>query len=116
MKTDLGLNSFSQNLKFAYSILPIETLPKYQDMIEAEGNAKLKRLLSRNYKILFKTYLNCLDIKLDGADVSGDGTYSIDPDGSGPLFAYNVFCDMNTDGGGWTRVGDNHLTNGDFTS
>lgn len=31
------------------------------------------------------------------------GTYDIDVDGSGPLPAFRVFCDQQTDGGGWMR-------------
>ena len=33
-----------------------------------------------------------------------DGIYAIDPDGNGPGAAYDVFCDMTHDGGGWTLV------------
>lgn len=31
-----------------------------------------------------------------------DGVYSIDPDGAGPLKAISTWCDMTTEGGGWT--------------
>jgi len=45
--------------------------------------------------------LHCKDIfvKRPGAT---DGNYWIDPDGSGPVGVFQVFCDMQ--GGGWTRL------------
>lgn len=50
------------------------------------------------------------------ADLAGltttDGTYTIDPDGAGPILPISVFCDMTTDGGvGYTmlRIDDANL-------
>ena len=33
-----------------------------------------------------------------------DGVYTIDPDGTGGNDPFDVFCDMSTDGGGWTII------------
>ena len=46
--------------------------------------------------------ISCKTILDDGYS-TGDGTYWIDPDGSG---AFEVYCDMTTDGGGWSILVD----------
>ncbi len=55
---------------------------------------------------------SCADIMQRGLS-TGDGTYTIDPDGfnvgNAPL---DVICDMGTDGGGWTLIATNAWTGG----
>jgi len=41
---------------------------------------------------------------LDSGMSKGDGIYRIDPDGIGKDQPYDVYCDMTTDGGGWTYI------------
>ena len=114
LKQEQTLLDFNDTLKFIYATTPTESFDTYLNILEEESLIKLKKFLTKTFKIPFRSYFNCKDILDDNAS-DGDGIYTISPNADGSD-SYEVFCDMTTDWWGWTRIWDNHITNGDFAS
>ncbi|MSP93057.1 MAG: hypothetical protein EXR79_14860 [Myxococcales bacterium] len=47
--------------------------------------------------------ISCHDLKVADPKLP-DGVYTIDPDGAGGVAAFPIWCDMTTNGGGWSLV------------
>jgi len=77
----------------------------YSGKITFTGTGKLNLNTSGKWmpNVALTALKNCKDI-INYYPMSPSGVYTIDPDGTGVSPSISCYCDMDTDGGGWTLV------------
>ncbi len=108
LKTKQGLNSFINKLRYIYATTPTESFDKYISFLQEEWVSKIKKFLKKQYNVDFPYAFSCNDLFLSGEALE-NGFYKIDPDGDGPLWVQEVYCDIWDDNKAWTKIDGNHL-------
>ena len=91
-----GLTIDSQNCNISGSPVSSQNITAYT--VTALSNSGST---SKSISLGVRIFNSCKEI-LDNNYSIGDGIYQIDVDGIGGQGALNTYCDMTTDGGGWT--------------
>lgn len=96
----------------------IATQPPGQICVVANGSGTIGNAAVTDISVLC-AMTSCAALH-QAAPSLPSGTYSIDPDGTGPQPAFDAYCDMTTNGGGWTNLdfANNRvlLANGNFVN
>lgn len=88
-------------------------IPSAVDLVANGVGVPHAQLWVRDDSFIINPPKDCQEILEYGQSV-GSGLYWIDSDGTGPNASYQVYCDMITDGGGWTLVFNQNLTTGGY--
>jgi len=104
--TTLRIQTSAQNKNNSSSFtMPVKKNDfwKVETSQEDEGSSKTLYWISFSIEQRPQYFTSCNEI-LQAGYSNGDGMYTIDLDGSGENDPFEVYCDMTTDGGGWTKI------------
>ncbi len=97
-----------------YSHALWNTAGDYVIDLDLEGIGQLHDVKMMSIETVGWNLLNIREVEIYLWGNVKDGVYKVDKDGLWGQSPYNVYCDMTTDGGGWTRIGENYIQNGNF--
>lgn len=109
-----NIKLFGANGDIVYAHTLWSTNGDYVVDLDLEGIGQLHEVKTLSLQSVDGNVLNLREIEIYLWGNIKDGIYKVDKDGLWGQSPYNVYCDMTTDGGGWTRIWENYVENGDF--